>query len=159
MFFFEVRCDVPRQQLLDAVDRMLGDAPKHVAQVRFGIEPIELGRLHQAVDRGGALAARVRAEEEVVLAAKAHAAQRSLGRIVVDLDAPVLAVARERLPVRKAVADGLREVGLGRDCAQLLAQYQYNFISGTLAVGKLPVKITPNNTAITAGEDLEEDQA
>ena len=66
----DVPADVPRQQLLDAVDRVLGDALEYLAQVRLGIEPVELGRFHQAVDRRGALAARVGPEEQVVLAAK-----------------------------------------------------------------------------------------
>ena len=40
----------------------------------------------------------------------AHAAQRAFGRIVVDLDAAVVAVARQRLPAGQAVADGARQV-------------------------------------------------
>jgi len=36
---------VPGQQFVDAVDRMVGDAFEHVAQVRLGIEPVELGLL------------------------------------------------------------------------------------------------------------------
>ena len=37
---------------------------EHVAQVGLGIEAVELGRLHQAVDRRSALAAGVRAHEQ-----------------------------------------------------------------------------------------------
>ena len=102
--------DVPRQQLVDAVDRMVGDALEHVAQVRLGIEAVELGRLHQAVDRRGALAARVGAGEQVVLAAEGDAAQRALGGVVVDLDAAVVAIAGQRRPALRRVADRLRQV-------------------------------------------------
>ena len=55
------RCkiDVPGQQLGDAVDRMIGDAAEHLAQVGFGIVAVELGAFNKGVDRpqGGALAA------------------------------------------------------------------------------------------------------
>ena len=95
---------------------------EHLAQVRLGIEPVELGRLHQAVDRRGALAAGVRAHEEVVLAAQADAAQRAFGGVVVDLDAPVVDVARQRLPAREAVADGLRQLRLGRHAGEHAAE-------------------------------------
>jgi hypothetical protein len=39
-----LRC-VPGQQFVDPVDRMVGDALEHVAQVRFGIDVVELGGL------------------------------------------------------------------------------------------------------------------
>jgi hypothetical protein len=47
----------PGQQVGDAVDRMIGDASKHIAQVGLGIEAVELGGLDQGVDCGRALAA------------------------------------------------------------------------------------------------------
>lgn len=47
--------------------RLIGGAREHVAQVGLRVEPVELGRLHQIVDGRGALAAGVRAPEEVVL--------------------------------------------------------------------------------------------
>lgn len=114
--------EVPRQQFLDAVDRMIGDALEHVAQIRLGVQPIEFGRLHQAVDRRGALATGVGAEEQVVLATQADPAQRALGSIVVDFDAPVLAVAGECLLVRERVADGFRQIRCGRHASEHLAQ-------------------------------------
>ena len=43
--------DVPWQQLLDAVDGMLGDALEHMAQLGFGIEAVELGGANQRIDR------------------------------------------------------------------------------------------------------------
>jgi len=45
--------DVPRQQLLDAVDRMLRDARQNVLEVPLRIDAIELAGLDEAVnDRG-----------------------------------------------------------------------------------------------------------
>jgi len=41
-------CDVPRQQLVDAVDGMVGNAGEDFTQVGLRIEPVELGRLRRA---------------------------------------------------------------------------------------------------------------
>jgi hypothetical protein len=38
----------------------------------------------------------------------------------------------------------------------LLSNYGFTFVSGTLSVGKMPLKITPNNKTVTYGEDLGE---
>jgi hypothetical protein len=54
--------DVPGQELLDAVDRMVGDAGQHIAEIGFGIETVEFGSADQAVDRGGSFAAGVAQE-------------------------------------------------------------------------------------------------
>ncbi len=45
---------------------------------------------------------------------RADTAQRALGSVVVDLDAAVVDVARQRLPAREAVADRLGQLRLGR---------------------------------------------
>lgn len=43
--------DVPRQQLLDVVDRMLGDALQDVSQIGFRIKTVEFGRADEGGDR------------------------------------------------------------------------------------------------------------
>ena len=93
---------------------MLGDALEHVAQIGFGIEAIELRGAEQRVDRRGAFAAGIGTGEEIVLAPERDRAQRAFGGVVVDLDATVLAVARERTPARERVADRAGELGLLR---------------------------------------------
>ena len=50
---------VPRQQLLNTVDRMIADALNYVAQIRFGVEAVELGRADQAVNGRSTLASGV----------------------------------------------------------------------------------------------------
>jgi len=42
--------DVPGQQLVDAADRMLGDARQDFPQVCLRVEPVELGRLRRATN-------------------------------------------------------------------------------------------------------------
>ena len=91
---------------------------EHLAQVRLGIQAVQLRRADQAVDRRGALAAGVRAGEEVVLAAERHRAQRALGGVVVDVDVAVVAVADQCRPARERVADRDRQRRLRRHLRQ-----------------------------------------
>src|SRR5579862_181716 len=85
--------DVPRQQLVDAVDWMLGDPLEHMAQVEIGIHPIEQRRTDQAIDVSGALAPGIGAGKQVVASAEDQRSDRTLSAIVVDLDATVVAIA------------------------------------------------------------------
>lgn len=55
---------------------MIGDACEHVTQIGLGIEPVQLGRLDQAVEGGRAFGPEVGAGEQVILAPHRHAAQR-----------------------------------------------------------------------------------
>src|ERR1039458_9955930 len=85
---------VPGQQFGDAVDGVLGNAREHVAQIGFGIESVELGRADEAVDGGGALAAGVGSGEEVVLATDCDSTQSAFGRVVINLQLTVAAIAQ-----------------------------------------------------------------
>jgi hypothetical protein len=42
--------DVPGQQIIDFIDRMLCDALEHTAQVGLAVEIVELGGANEAVD-------------------------------------------------------------------------------------------------------------
>lgn len=53
--------DGPGQEFGDAVHGMVGDDAEHVAQVGFGVDPVQLGAFDQRGDAGGPGAARVRA--------------------------------------------------------------------------------------------------
>jgi hypothetical protein len=57
------RLPAPRQQLLNAARRVIGDAGENVGQPRARIDVAELGRLNQGEDHRGALAAGIRAAE------------------------------------------------------------------------------------------------
>jgi hypothetical protein len=63
---------VPRQQIVDAVHFVIGDAPEEVPQVGERIDAGELAGFDQAVDRRGAVAAGVGAGEQPVLAAEGN---------------------------------------------------------------------------------------
>ena len=51
--------DVPRQELMHPLDRMRGDALYHIAQIRLGVEAVQLCATDQAVDRSCALTASI----------------------------------------------------------------------------------------------------
>jgi hypothetical protein len=46
---------------------VVGDAFEHLMEIEFRIKTVELGAPEQRVDGGGAISARVRSTEEVVL--------------------------------------------------------------------------------------------
>ena len=48
----------PGQQLVDALGRMIGDAGEDIGEVGFGLEAVQLGRLDDGVEDGGALVRR-----------------------------------------------------------------------------------------------------
>ena len=77
----EQRGAVPGQEVIDPVDRMIGDVSQHMAQPRFGVDTVELGRADQRVDRRCALAAAVhtRASEKVVATVDSDATQVRFG--------------------------------------------------------------------------------
>ena len=77
---------------------MLGNPADDMAQVSLRIEPVELGRADQAVDRRRTLAPCVRTRKEEIFPAQGDRAQRPFGGVVVDLDVPIGGVARERRP-------------------------------------------------------------
>jgi hypothetical protein len=54
---------VPRQELVETSDRMIGDADKYEGEPGLGIDVVELGCGDQAANDGGALAAVVRTGE------------------------------------------------------------------------------------------------
>ncbi|MNV58527.1 hypothetical protein D3C71_1509070 [compost metagenome] len=97
---------------------MVGKACEHIAQIRLRIEPVQLGRFHQTVNRRGPLASSVRTHEEIVGSAKGHAAQGALSRVVVDLDAAIVTVAGQRCPARERIANRLGQFRLPGDLAQ-----------------------------------------
>ena len=54
-----VQPNVPRQQLCNTVDRVVGDALQHLAQVGLGIEVVQLGGSEQAIEGSGSFSSSV----------------------------------------------------------------------------------------------------
>ncbi len=101
---------IPRQQLLDAVDRVIGDALKHEAEIRLSMEDVQASRANEAVHCGCALAAGFGADEQEVAPPEGHAAQRPVRDQVVDLCPTVCAAADECRPAIQSVTDGFGRV-------------------------------------------------
>lgn len=59
-------CDVPRQQIGDAVYGMICDAGEDVSQIELRVESVELGGSDERVEGGGAFTSPVRASEEII---------------------------------------------------------------------------------------------
>jgi hypothetical protein len=61
---------MPGQQIVDPVDRVVGDAGEDVAQVRLRIEAVQGRGLDERVENRGPTTAGVRAGKEVILTAQ-----------------------------------------------------------------------------------------
>src|SRR5580700_3481578 len=60
------RLPVPGQELADAIDRMIGNAGKHVAQISFRVEAIHLGGFDEGIYRGSSYAAGIGASKKII---------------------------------------------------------------------------------------------
>src|SRR5690606_31017340 len=67
--------------------------------------PVELGGTDERVDRCSPLAAGIGSRKQVILTAERNRSKRTLRGVVVDLDAPVVAIAQERRPARERIPD------------------------------------------------------
>src|SRR5690606_16804368 len=82
-------------------------------QVRLRIDAAELRALDERVEDRGDLRASLRSRAVVVLSTDHHPAERSLRRVVVDLDARIFEEGREARPELEHVVDGFAEAVLG----------------------------------------------
>ena len=90
--------EIPRQQFVDAIDGMIGNLCQHLAQIAFGIYAVEFGRADQAINRRRPFAAHLRAGKQIILAVQSDSAQGALRCVVVDFDATVVTIPRQRHP-------------------------------------------------------------
>ena len=72
--------EIPGQELVDAVDGVLGDLFEHATEIKLRIKPVELGCPQQRVDSGGAVPAGIGTAEQKVLSSQSHNTQCPLGR-------------------------------------------------------------------------------
>ena len=80
---------VPGEQLVDASDRMIGDAGEDVSEPCLGGAVVEFGGDDQAVEQRGALAATIGPGEQPGPSAQRKAPQRPLGSVAGQADAAV----------------------------------------------------------------------
>ncbi len=76
-------CDVPGQQLGDAIDGVISDSGEDMAEIELRVKSVELGRSDERVEGGGAFTAPVRSREEIVFSSERDDAQRAFGKRVI----------------------------------------------------------------------------
>src|SRR6516165_7741846 len=112
---------VPWQKLIEPARRMAVDHSfKHISEIGEGLEVVELGCGEERSYNGPALAAAVRAREQMVLAAERDRSDGALDRVVIELDAAVIEKAGERHPSGERVADRLSQPAVPGNSAELL---------------------------------------
>src|SRR5579859_8284649 len=97
------RVPIPRQQLVEPLDGMLGDARENVGEPGLWIDIIHLGRDDQAVHYGGPLAATIGAAEQPGFSPQGDTAYAAFSGIVGQADAAIVEEARERDPALEHV--------------------------------------------------------
>src|SRR6516164_3058633 len=98
------------------------DPHDRVGEVGIGVDVVQLAGLDQRGDDRPAFRAAVGAGKERILAREGERPDRSLDRVGVDFDPPVVEEADETVPVREPVADRLGELALAAQERKLFAQ-------------------------------------
>ena len=119
---------VPRQEIINPVDGMIGDICQHVTQPSFGIDTVQLGRADQRLDRGGPFATADGAGDQIVAPTNGHTTQGAFGRRVVNLGGAVVAVAQQRRPELERLQNRRRRVGLARQRVERGAQPAFQVV-------------------------------
>ena len=90
--------EIPRQQFVNAVDRVIGDIFEHTAEIKLRIKPVELGRADKAVHGCSPLSSAIGSDEQEVFSFPEQRPQRLFGRAVIDLEQTIFGVASEGTP-------------------------------------------------------------
>jgi hypothetical protein len=98
------------------------DPREDVGQIRERIDVIQLAGLDPGSDGGPMLGASVGTREQRVLPVERNRADGALDGIVVEFDATVIDEARQALPARQSVADGLCKFAFLADQTEFYAQ-------------------------------------
>ena len=88
-------------------------------ELGVGIDGVELGGFDQGVGDGGGLAARLGADEEVVLSPEGDGAHATFGDVVVEFQHAVVEIWAQAFYPGQGVADGGCKRGFSRDCGEL----------------------------------------
>ena len=99
----------PRQQLVDLIDLVIGDAAEDIRQLCLRINTIELRGLDQRIGNSSRLATPVRAHKEKILAPESYAAHATLGSIVVNAETPIVEIGSQSFKADQAITDGAAE--------------------------------------------------
>jgi hypothetical protein len=89
------KLDIPRKQFVDALGRVSSDAGDEGAEIRLGVDAVELGGFDDGVHDGGAFPAAIGTGEGPVPAAKCQRPDGTFSGIVADIEASVGGIAHQ----------------------------------------------------------------
>ena len=101
----------------------------------MGIDGVELGRFDQGVGDGGGLAARLGADEQIVLAAEGYGAHAAFGGVVVEFEDAVVEIRSQAFHAGQGIADGRCERGFSRDRGELHGQPSFQVVEDRGGMG------------------------
>lgn len=126
-----------RQQFFDAAVGQRRQPREHILQIGIRIMPIEPGRLDQAHHGSRPPSRPQRAREQPVLAPKRHRPDLVFDPVVVDRQATIVQVARERRPAFQAVIQGPADAAIARHLFPMCQQ------PGVQRIGQWPRLLLP----------------
>lgn len=122
---------------------MAGDDPgEGVGQVSERIDVVRLTGLDQRGDDGPVLGAAVGACEQRIFSVERDRTDRTLDSVVVELDTAIIDEARQALPARERIADGLGELALLADQGELCVEPLLE------SIGKRPAFLLPDEATL-----------
>ena len=101
---------------------MIRNHGQHASQIRLGVDAIQFRGAQEAIERGRTLATLIRPQKQEVLSPNGHASERAFCRIVVHLNAAIVQIPGERLPLVHGIADGIGGDGFPGERGQLFRQ-------------------------------------
>ncbi len=102
----------PGQQFVQVRSGKIGDTGEDVGEPVLGTDAIELARFNQRSQQCPILSALVATSEQGVLGIELDRPHRTLDRVGVHLDAPVIKVERQAIPMTQRITQSLRRVAL-----------------------------------------------
>ena len=88
-------------------------AVNDIGEIGFRVEAVEFGGFEHGVDDGGAVAAGLGAEEQVVFTGDGNGAQGALGGVIVDADVTVGGVEAQAVPAAERISQYLSTINFG----------------------------------------------
>src|SRR5271170_8172572 len=104
------------------------DPGEGVGQVRERVDVVQLTCLDQRSDDGPVFGAAVRACEQSIFPVERDGANGTFDGVVVELDATIVDEARQPLPARQGVTDGLGKFALLTDQSKFCLQPRFKFV-------------------------------
>lgn len=115
------RPPIPRQEFVEPVNRVPGNAGEHVGEIGLRVHIVHFGRDDDAIHGGGAPAATIGTGEQPRLSSESDAAQGSFRGVVRQADAPIVEEAGERRPALEHIVHRFGDIVAARELLALIA--------------------------------------